>query len=75
VVAITELSHQLVLDHSTEGFLRFAGLFVPVFVAWQGVLDLRRPVRHGRRAPARGLRSIMLALSARAWRAVPEARP
>jgi low temperature requirement protein LtrA len=53
VVAITELSHQLVLDHSTEGFLRFAGLFVPVFVACQGVLDLRRPVRHGRRAPAR----------------------
>jgi low temperature requirement protein LtrA len=36
VVAITELSRQLVLDHSTAGFLRFAGLFVPVYVAWQG---------------------------------------
>src|SRR5438067_3192380 len=38
VVAITELSHQLVLDHSLGGFLRFAGLFVPVFVAWQGFM-------------------------------------
>ena len=36
VVAITELSHELVVDHSAGGFLRFAGLFVPVFVAWQG---------------------------------------
>jgi len=38
VVAIAELSHQLVLDHSTGGFLRFAGLFVPVYVAWQGYM-------------------------------------
>jgi low temperature requirement protein LtrA len=36
VVAITQLAHELVLDHSAGGFLRFAGLFVPVFVAWQG---------------------------------------
>ena len=36
VVAITELSHALVVDHSFGGFLRFAGLFVPVYVAWQG---------------------------------------
>jgi hypothetical protein len=38
VVAITELSHQLVVDHSTAGFLRFAALFIPVFVAWQGYM-------------------------------------
>src|SRR5947209_11305313 len=30
VVAIAELSHQLVIDHSFFGFLRFAGLFIPV---------------------------------------------
>jgi len=36
VVAIAQLSHELVLDHSAAGFLRFAGLFVPVWVAWQG---------------------------------------
>jgi low temperature requirement protein LtrA len=38
VVAITELSRALVRDHSVEGFLRFAGLFVPVYVAWQGYM-------------------------------------
>jgi len=38
VVAITELSSRLVLDHSAAGFLRFAALFVPVFVAWQGYM-------------------------------------
>jgi low temperature requirement protein LtrA len=36
VVAITELSHYLVTDHSAGGFLRFAALFIPVYVAWQG---------------------------------------
>lgn len=36
MVAITELAHELVRDHSLAGFLRFAALFVPVFVAWQG---------------------------------------
>ena len=36
VVAITELSHYLVTDHSAAGFLRFAALFIPVYVAWQG---------------------------------------
>src|SRR6266540_4909653 len=38
VVAITELSSQLVIDHSAGGFLRFAALFIPVFVAWQGYM-------------------------------------
>jgi low temperature requirement protein LtrA len=38
VVAITVLAHELVVDHSTAGFLRFAGLFVPVYVAWQGYM-------------------------------------
>ncbi len=38
VVAITELSHSLVVDHSAGGFLRFAALFVPVWVAWQGYM-------------------------------------
>jgi low temperature requirement protein LtrA len=38
VVAITQLSHELVLHHSTAGFLRFAGLFIPVYVAWQGYM-------------------------------------
>lgn len=38
VVAITELAHQVVDDHSVAGFARFAGLFVPVYVAWQGFM-------------------------------------
>src|SRR6266516_8184234 len=38
VVAITELSRLLVFDHSAGGFLRFAALFIPVFVAWQGYM-------------------------------------
>jgi low temperature requirement protein LtrA len=38
VVAITEGAQLLVGDHSTMGFLRFAGLFVPVWVAWQGYM-------------------------------------
>jgi low temperature requirement protein LtrA len=38
VVAITELSQYLVADHSAGGFLRFAALFVPVWVAWQGYM-------------------------------------
>ena len=108
VVAITELSHQLVLDHSLGGFLRFAGLFVPVFVAWQGFMAyatrfdtddlafrvayfaamlavaamavLIGDVAHGAHSAGFviayvSLRSIMLALYWRAWRAVPEARP
>ncbi len=36
VVAITELAGALVEDHSVGGFLRFAALFVPVYIAWQG---------------------------------------
>jgi low temperature requirement protein LtrA len=107
VVAITELSHYLVTDHSAGGFLRFAALFIPVYVAWQGYtayasrfdtddLALRLAyfgamlailamavligdVAHGSHSGAFAvsyvvLRSIMLALYARAWRAVPEAR-
>jgi low temperature requirement protein LtrA len=36
VVAIAQLAHELVLDHSLGGFAVFAGLFLPVFIAWQG---------------------------------------
>jgi low temperature requirement protein LtrA len=36
VVAIAQLAHELVLDHSLEGFAVFGGLFLPVFIAWQG---------------------------------------
>src|SRR5437868_2536896 len=108
VVAITELSRLLVLDHSALGFLRFAALFVPVYVAWQGymayatrfdtddlafrltyfaamlaiaamavlIADVARGVHTAAFAVAYVvLRSLMLALYARAWRAVPEARP
>ena len=108
VVAITELSHQLVLDHSVDGFLRFAALFVPVFVAWQGYMayatrfdtddlvfraayfagmlavaamaTLIGDVAHGAHGAGFAvayvcLRSLVVALYWRAWRAVPEARP
>jgi low temperature requirement protein LtrA len=107
VVAITQLSHELVVDHSTGGFLRFAALFVPVYVAWQGCMAyetrfdtddvafrlayfvamlavaamavLIDDVAHGHSSAAFAgafvtLRSVMLALYWRAWRAVPEAR-
>jgi low temperature requirement protein LtrA len=36
VVAIAQLAHELVVDHSFGGFAQFAGLFLPVFIAWQG---------------------------------------
>jgi low temperature requirement protein LtrA len=36
VVAVAELARRLVLDHSLGGFGIFAGLFLPVFIAWQG---------------------------------------
>jgi len=36
VVAIAQLAHELVLDHSLHGFLVFGALFLPVFIAWQG---------------------------------------
>jgi low temperature requirement protein LtrA len=108
VVAITELSHELVVDHSAGGFLRFAGLFIPVYVAWQGFMAyadrfdtddlafrlayvaamlaiaamavLIHDVAHGAHSAGFAvayvtLRSLMLALYWRAWRAVPEARP
>ena len=108
VVAIAQLSQELTVDHSLDGFLRFAGLFVPVWVAWQGfsfyadrfdtddllfrlayfaamlaiaaMAILARDVAHGESSAGFAvsyivLRSIMLALYARAWRAVPDARP
>ena len=108
VVAITELSRELVSDHSPAGFLRFAALFFPVFVAWQGYMAyadrfdtddllfraayfaamlaiaaiavLIHDVAHGAHSAQFAiayvaLRSFMLVLYLRAWRAVPEARP
>jgi len=108
VVAVAELSHYLVIDHSAGGFLRFAALFIPVYVAWQGYMAyatrfdtddlafrlayfgamlaiaamavLIDDVGHGEHSAAFALayvvlRSIMLALYARAWWAVPEAQP
>jgi low temperature requirement protein LtrA len=36
VVAIAQLAHELVVDHSLRGFAVFAALFLPVFIAWQG---------------------------------------
>ncbi|HYM64824.1 MAG TPA: low temperature requirement protein A [Gaiellaceae bacterium] len=36
VVAIAQLAHELVVDHSLTGFARFAALYLPVFIAWQG---------------------------------------
>jgi len=36
VVAIAELAQELARDHSLAGFAIFAGLFLPVFIAWQG---------------------------------------
>src|SRR5207247_6587626 len=108
VVAIAELSHHLVVEHSLFGLLRVAGLFIPVFVAWQGFMayadrfdtddlafrlafftamlaiaamaGLIGDVARGQRSAEFilayvTLRSLMLALYARAWFAVPEARP
>jgi low temperature requirement protein LtrA len=36
VVAITQLAHELAVDHSLHGFGVFAALYLPVFLAWQG---------------------------------------
>jgi low temperature requirement protein LtrA len=108
VVAITQLAHELELDHSARGFLIFVGLFVPVYVAWQGfslyadrfdtddlvmrvvffaamlaiaALSVQIPdVAHGEGSVGFvlayvTLRTLMLGLYWRAWRAVPQARP
>jgi low temperature requirement protein LtrA len=107
VVAIAELARGLEVDHSAAGVLRFAALFVPVYVAWQGfsiyadrfdtddllfrvallaamlaiaalavqIEDVAQGESTGFALAYIALRSIMLALYARAWRAVPEARP
>ena len=36
VVAIAQLAHELVLDHSLHGFAVFGALYLPVFIAWHG---------------------------------------
>jgi low temperature requirement protein LtrA len=36
VVGIAELAQQLVDDHTLGGFAIFAGLFLPVYISWQG---------------------------------------
>ena len=36
VVAIAQLAHELVAEHSLHGFAVFAALYLPVFLAWQG---------------------------------------
>jgi low temperature requirement protein LtrA len=36
VVAVAQLAQELARDHSLGGFAIFAGLFLPVFIAWQG---------------------------------------
>jgi low temperature requirement protein LtrA len=36
VVAIAQLAHELVLDHSLHGFAVAGALYLPVFIAWQG---------------------------------------
>jgi low temperature requirement protein LtrA len=36
VVAVAELAQQLVHRHDVAGFAIFAGLYLPVFIAWQG---------------------------------------
>lgn len=36
VVAIAQLAHERVIDHSLHGFAVFAALYLPVFLAWQG---------------------------------------
>jgi low temperature requirement protein LtrA len=35
-VTIAELANALASDATTSGFLRFAGLYVPIFWAWAG---------------------------------------
>ena len=35
-MAIAQLAQELARDHSLGGFAIFAGLFLPVFIAWQG---------------------------------------
>jgi low temperature requirement protein LtrA len=36
VVAVAQLAHELVLDHSLHGFAVFGALYLPLFIAWQG---------------------------------------
>ena len=107
VVAIAQLSHELVLDHSLHGFAVFVGLYLPVFIAWQGftiyadrfdtddvvfrlgvlagmlaILALAMQIPDAAAGHGTGfavayvvLRSLMIALYARAYVHVPEARP
>jgi low temperature requirement protein LtrA len=107
VVAIAQLSHELVLDHSLHGFAVFAALYLPVFIAWQGftiyadrfdtddlvfrlgilagmlaILGLAVQIPEAAHGSSTGfvvayvvLRSLMIAMYARAYVHVPEARP
>jgi low temperature requirement protein LtrA len=108
VVAITELARVVVAHPTAGGLLRFAALFVPVYVAWQGftfyatrfdtddlvfrlayfaamlaiaamavlIDDVADGIHSGAFVVTYvALRSIMLLLYWRAWRAVPDARP
>jgi low temperature requirement protein LtrA len=54
VVAVAELAQELARDHSLGGFAIFAGLFLPVFIAWAGLHVLRRSLRQRRRPLSRG---------------------
>ncbi|MDQ3875573.1 MAG: low temperature requirement protein A [Actinomycetota bacterium] len=36
VVAVGQVAHELEVDHTALGFLKFAGLFVPIWWAWVG---------------------------------------
>jgi low temperature requirement protein LtrA len=107
VVAIAQLSHELVLDHSLHGFAVFGALCLPVFIAWQGftiyadrfdtddlvfrlgiltgmlaILALAIQVPEAAHGNGTGfavayivMRSLTVALYARAYVHVPEARP
>jgi low temperature requirement protein LtrA len=107
VVAIAQLSHELVLDHSLHGFAVFGALYLPVFIAWQGftiyadrfdtddvvfrlgilagmlaILALAVQVPEAAAGHGTGfavayvvLRSLTIALYARAYVHVPAARP
>ena len=107
VVAIAQLSHELVLDHSLHGFVVFGALYLPVFIAWQGftiyadrfdtddvvfrvaillgmlaILGLAVQIPDVAAGDGTGfavayvlVRALMIALYARAYVHVPEARP
>src|SRR5437867_2700770 len=72
VVAITELSHQLVVDHSTAGFLRFYGVGYGVGAAiWLASLAVDTPARYVVWGIALTLELSLPPLSTRLHRRVP----